>query len=83
MLNEKLKSYMECENCWKTKNCPYYKDVKATIDKFKDTPLNIHFPLCNEHESYLYKAMNEIEKSTDIPKFKQEYDCIWVGKEKL
>jgi hypothetical protein len=69
MINEKVKSYTECDTCWKTDNCSYHKDIKATINKFKDSPLNIHFPLCKEHESYFYKMMNEIENSTSIPKF--------------
>lgn len=72
MINEKLKSYMECENCWKTDNCTYYKDVKYAIDKFKNTPLNIHFPLCQEYESYFYKTMKDIENSTSIPYFNKE-----------
>jgi hypothetical protein len=81
MINEKLKSYMSCEDCWKTKHCPYYKDVIITIDKFKNSPLNIHFPMCNEHESYFYKMMNDFENSTNISKFKQEYNCSWIEKE--
>ena len=51
MIDEKLKSYTECEDCWKSETCLFYKDVKDTIEKFKNTPLNIHFPLCNEYES--------------------------------
>lgn len=66
MIDENEKSYMICKQCAKTEHCDYYKDIINTIDKFKNTPLNIHFPQCNEYESYLFKIIKDKGMLDDV-----------------
>lgn len=61
MLDEKLKSYNICENCCKNEDCIHYKETCEVMKYFKDTPLNIHFPMCSEYQSRLIKMAEDIE----------------------
>lgn len=66
MIDENEKSYIICKQCTKIANCNHYNDIINTIDKFKNTPLNIHFPMCSEYESQLYKLFKD-RKLLDEP----------------
>lgn len=71
MLDEKLKSYNICENCCKNEDCTHYKETCEVMEYFKDTPLNIHFPMCSEYQSRLIKMIKDIELEIPIA----EYEC--------
>ena len=61
MINEREKVHYECNNCVNTKECEYYQIVLNTVDIFKDSPLNIHFPHCDNQKTPLFSAFEKIE----------------------
>lgn len=71
MLDEKLKSYNICDGCCKNEDCKHYKETREVMEYFKDTPLNIHFPMCSEYQSRLIKFLEDVESEIPIT----EYEC--------
>jgi|GEM_PF-4382704 len=63
MINENEKVYYICQQCSKTSSCQYYKNVTDTIKEFIDTPLNIHFPMCKDYNSTLYKLFDDLTEN--------------------
>lgn len=72
MLDEKLKSYNICENCCKNEDCIHYKETCEVMKCFKDTPLNIHFPMCSEYQSRLIKMLKDIESEIPIAEYDRD-----------
>lgn len=66
MINENEKVYYICQQCSKNESCIHYDKVIQTIKEFVDTPLNIHFPMCKEYDSALYKTLHDIENGLPI-----------------
>lgn len=73
MINEKEKLYIICNYCCKTDNCEYYNQVINTAEEFKNSPLNIHFPMCNNYQSSFNKMLENIE-AEDVVVYKEIFN---------
>ncbi len=63
MINKNEKVYYICQQCSKISSCQFYKKVADTIKEFIDTPLNIHFPMCKDYYSTLYKLFDDLTEN--------------------
>lgn len=77
MLDEKLKSYNICEQCCNNKDCKHYAETHKIIEYFKETPLNLHFPMCSEYQSTYNKIMRDIEALPIPEHIKTENDELF------